>query len=186
MRCLNQELTFEVTKREFELRNIEFGPQQMRTLKLVDQDNLYSNASDRTTYKWPCWGGAQCRRRKSAGICPNTRFCYKKWGNQIAWSERVYRFQSSEKDGKEKSTKAEWKSKKYQLYYCKILQIKGKIGEADAVVIGVGAGFSTSAGFGRWQTHISMHFMCVWTGVKHMHRKKYGESQSAWMKISEQ
>ena len=43
MRCLNQELTFEVTKREFELRNIEFGPQQMRTLKLVDQDNLYSN-----------------------------------------------------------------------------------------------------------------------------------------------
>lgn len=43
MRCLNQELTFEVTKREFELRNVEFGPQQMRTLKLVDQDNLYSN-----------------------------------------------------------------------------------------------------------------------------------------------
>ena len=43
MRCLNQELTFEVTEREFELRNIEFGPQQMRTLKLVDQDNLYSN-----------------------------------------------------------------------------------------------------------------------------------------------
>ena len=43
MRCLNQELTFEVTKKEFELRNIEFGPQQMRTLKLVDQDNLYSN-----------------------------------------------------------------------------------------------------------------------------------------------
>ena len=32
MRCLNQELTFEVTKREFELRNIEFGPQQMLTL----------------------------------------------------------------------------------------------------------------------------------------------------------
>lgn len=43
MRCLNQELTFEVTKREFELRNIEFGPQQMRTLKLVDQDNLCRN-----------------------------------------------------------------------------------------------------------------------------------------------
>ena len=42
MRCLNQELTFEVMEREFELRNIEFGPQQMRTLKLVDQDNLYS------------------------------------------------------------------------------------------------------------------------------------------------
>lgn len=31
----------------------------------------------------------------------------------------------------------------------KILQIKEKIGEADAVAIGVGAGFSTSAGFGR-------------------------------------
>ena len=30
-------------KKEFELRNVEFGPQQMRTLKLVDQDNLYSN-----------------------------------------------------------------------------------------------------------------------------------------------
>ncbi len=43
MRSLNQELTFEAAKKEFELRNIEFGPQQMRTLKLVDQDNLYSN-----------------------------------------------------------------------------------------------------------------------------------------------
>ena len=43
MRCLNQELTFEAAKKEFELRNIEFGPQQMRTMKLVDQDNLYSN-----------------------------------------------------------------------------------------------------------------------------------------------
>ncbi len=43
MRCLNQELTFEAAKKEFELRNIEFGPQHMRTLKLVDQDNLYSN-----------------------------------------------------------------------------------------------------------------------------------------------
>ena len=43
MRSLNQELTFEAAKKEFDLRNIEFGPQQMRTLKLVDQDNLYSN-----------------------------------------------------------------------------------------------------------------------------------------------
>ena len=43
MRCLNQELTFEAARKEFELRNIEFGPQQMRTMKLVDQDNLYSN-----------------------------------------------------------------------------------------------------------------------------------------------
>lgn len=43
MRCLNQELTFEVAKKEFALRKVEFGPQQMRTLKLIDQDNLYSN-----------------------------------------------------------------------------------------------------------------------------------------------
>lgn len=43
MRCLNQELTFEAVKKEFELRKIEFGSQQMRTLKLIDQDNLYSN-----------------------------------------------------------------------------------------------------------------------------------------------
>ena len=43
MRCLNQELTFEAARKEFELRNIEFGPQQMRTLKLIDQDSLYSN-----------------------------------------------------------------------------------------------------------------------------------------------
>lgn len=43
MRCLNQELTFEAAQKEFALRKIEFGPQQMRTLKLIDQDNLYSN-----------------------------------------------------------------------------------------------------------------------------------------------
>ncbi len=43
MRCLNQELTFEAAKREFALREVDFGPQQMRTLKLIDQDNLYSN-----------------------------------------------------------------------------------------------------------------------------------------------
>lgn len=43
MRCLNQNLTFEATKKEFELRKTDFGPQQMRTLKLIDQDGLYSN-----------------------------------------------------------------------------------------------------------------------------------------------
>ncbi len=43
MRSLNQELTFEAAKTEFSLRNIEFGTQQMRTLKMIDQDNLYSN-----------------------------------------------------------------------------------------------------------------------------------------------
>lgn len=43
MRCLNQDLTFEETKKEFELRKTDFGAQQMRTLKLIDQDGLYSN-----------------------------------------------------------------------------------------------------------------------------------------------
>ena len=43
MRCLNQELTFEAAKKEFALREVDFGSQQMRTLKLIDKDNLYSN-----------------------------------------------------------------------------------------------------------------------------------------------
>lgn len=43
MRCLNQDLTFEATKKEFKLRKTDFGAQQMRTLKLIDQDGLYSN-----------------------------------------------------------------------------------------------------------------------------------------------
>lgn len=43
MRCLNQDLTFEIAKKEFELRKTDFGLQQMRTLKLIDQDGLYSN-----------------------------------------------------------------------------------------------------------------------------------------------
>lgn len=43
MRSLNQDLTFEAASTEFQLRGIEFGLQQMRTLKLVDQDGLYSN-----------------------------------------------------------------------------------------------------------------------------------------------
>ena len=43
MRCLNQDLTFETVKNEFQLRNVEFGSQQMRTIKMIDQDNLYSN-----------------------------------------------------------------------------------------------------------------------------------------------
>lgn len=43
MRSLKQELTFEEAEKEFQLRGVEFGPQQMRTLKLTDQDGLYSN-----------------------------------------------------------------------------------------------------------------------------------------------
>lgn len=43
MRSMNQELTFETTEKEFQHRKVEFGMQQMRTLKLIDQDGLYSN-----------------------------------------------------------------------------------------------------------------------------------------------
>ncbi len=43
MRSLYQELTFQAAQKEFELRNIEFGQQQMRSLKLLDQDQQYSN-----------------------------------------------------------------------------------------------------------------------------------------------
>lgn len=43
MRCLYQKLTFETAEKEFALRKVEFGSQQMRTLKLIDQDDLYSN-----------------------------------------------------------------------------------------------------------------------------------------------
>ena len=43
MRSLNQELTFLDAEKEFECRNVEFGLKQMRTLKLIDNDGLYSN-----------------------------------------------------------------------------------------------------------------------------------------------
>ena len=43
MRSLEQELTFEMTRKEFGLREVDFGLQQMRTLKLIDQDGLYTN-----------------------------------------------------------------------------------------------------------------------------------------------
>ena len=43
MRSLDQELTFKATEEEFRRRDVAFGPQQMRTLKLVDRDGLYSN-----------------------------------------------------------------------------------------------------------------------------------------------
>ncbi len=43
MRSLNQELTFEAAKKEFQLREVDFELQQMRTLKLLDRDGLYSN-----------------------------------------------------------------------------------------------------------------------------------------------
>lgn len=43
MRCLNQELTFDAAKKAFALRETDFELQQMRTLKLIDKDGLYSN-----------------------------------------------------------------------------------------------------------------------------------------------
>lgn len=43
MRCLDQDLTFEAAIKEFQHRNVTFGSQQMRTLKLIDNDGLYSN-----------------------------------------------------------------------------------------------------------------------------------------------
>lgn len=43
MRSLNQNLTFESTKNEFSLREVEFGESQMRTLNLVDSNGLYTN-----------------------------------------------------------------------------------------------------------------------------------------------
>ena len=43
MRSLIQNLTFYATTEEFQLRNVEFDPQQMRSLKLIDSDGLYTN-----------------------------------------------------------------------------------------------------------------------------------------------
>ncbi len=43
MRSLNQKLSFQAMKKEFQLRKMDFGMQQMRTLKLIDSDRLYSN-----------------------------------------------------------------------------------------------------------------------------------------------
>ena len=53
-------------------------------------------------------------------------------------------------------------------YSDKILQIKEKIGEADAVIIGAGAGFSTSAGFVYNGERFEKYFSDF--------RKKYGFS----------
>lgn len=43
IRSLNQELTFEAAAKEFELRMIQFGSMQLRTLKLINNENLYTN-----------------------------------------------------------------------------------------------------------------------------------------------
>lgn len=43
MRSLEQELTFEAAKEEFARRGLKFGEPQMRTLKLINGDGLYTN-----------------------------------------------------------------------------------------------------------------------------------------------
>ena len=41
MRSIDQALTFEATKKEFEKRNVAFGQPQMQTLKIVSADNFF-------------------------------------------------------------------------------------------------------------------------------------------------
>lgn len=43
MRSLNQELTFEDCKKEFATRGLEFGKTQMRTLGLLNNEDIYTN-----------------------------------------------------------------------------------------------------------------------------------------------
>ena len=43
MRSINQALTFEATKKEFEKRNVAFGQPQMQALKIVSADGIYTN-----------------------------------------------------------------------------------------------------------------------------------------------
>lgn len=43
MRSINQTLTFEATKKEFENRGVAFGQAQMQTLKFVSSDGIYTN-----------------------------------------------------------------------------------------------------------------------------------------------
>lgn len=43
MRSINQSLTFEAAKKEFDLRKVAFGQPQMQALKLLSADGLYTN-----------------------------------------------------------------------------------------------------------------------------------------------
>ena len=43
MRSLEQNLTFVETSREFARRNVEFGLHRMKTLKLLNNDGIYTN-----------------------------------------------------------------------------------------------------------------------------------------------
>lgn len=42
-RSMNQELTFHILQAEMQKRLIELGTSQMRTLKLIGEDGLYTN-----------------------------------------------------------------------------------------------------------------------------------------------
>ena len=42
-RSMDQELTFHTLETEMQKRSIEIGPSQMRTLKLIGDDGLYTN-----------------------------------------------------------------------------------------------------------------------------------------------
>ena len=43
MRSLEQELTFDAAKKEFDLRGVDFGMPQMQTLKILNSDGIYTN-----------------------------------------------------------------------------------------------------------------------------------------------
>ena len=42
-RCLNQELTFERTAEEFDKRNLSFGDAQMKSLGIIDKNEMFTN-----------------------------------------------------------------------------------------------------------------------------------------------
>ena len=44
-RCLNQELTFEYTRKHFTDKDISLTDANMRTLRLIDEDGYYTNAA---------------------------------------------------------------------------------------------------------------------------------------------
>ena len=46
IRCTNQELTFEYAKSEFKKADIEFGVNQHKTLKILNDDNMYTNLAE--------------------------------------------------------------------------------------------------------------------------------------------
>lgn len=43
MRSLNQTLSFSVAEKEFQMRKVEWGKQQMRSLKMMDAEGIYNN-----------------------------------------------------------------------------------------------------------------------------------------------